>query len=422
MKPFEQLVTGVYFIQAPNQSKIKIGRSVDIKTRYKQLRTGFMDEGILLICIPTDDDVKLESVLHAQFDHLRANGEWFFMTKEIDDFILHCKFEYPNVIIYRDLNEIQSKLSYNSLEMLDLINTLKSVTKKYSIPIISGAIGILIAYYNYKLAVPSKEDKIEVILSFGLFLAYPILTISLLSQITKYESVRTFKFYTIFLVLILVSGVVSLFFKISHVFLIQIQIVIVSFSLPAIKNIAISVLVKQADEKNRLNVKELLPRAIISKDDLIKVIKQREFVNKRIKQRANILNITRQIFHTAAFFYINVYFLLFSESEWMPRLIIVTLTDITVALWLVVKFIEIKAISNKFIWIKTFKKWLLPFGFTIINSTLLFLKFIQLSFVFGGIIMASMIPSMLIMLFTAQRIKKDKFERDEIDKLLYELK
>ncbi len=50
---------GVYVIYAPNQDKIKIGRSSQILKRYSDLRTGFMDEGELILKIGGVSDVML---------------------------------------------------------------------------------------------------------------------------------------------------------------------------------------------------------------------------------------------------------------------------------------------------------------------------------------------------------------------------
>jgi len=72
-----------YFMRAEN-GLIKIGKSIDVKTRLSQLQT-LSPIGIRLIDTPLCTATEAE--LHHRFAHLRDHGEWFKPDKELLDFI-----------------------------------------------------------------------------------------------------------------------------------------------------------------------------------------------------------------------------------------------------------------------------------------------------------------------------------------------
>jgi hypothetical protein len=154
-----ELQRGVYFIYAPNQNKIKIGRSKNIPMRFLHLRTGFMDDGILLAGIITAKEVMLEKSLHTKFAHLRdRSGECFFITRELVDFIVALDHVYENVNTYNSLTEIQRRLTYSSLGMFRLVVGLKDVQNKLLTPLLFSIAGFLIAWYQYKFDMQHEQS------------------------------------------------------------------------------------------------------------------------------------------------------------------------------------------------------------------------------------------------------------------------
>lgn len=73
----------VYFLQC-NQF-IKIGRAIDPRSRISGIRTANPFQITVLGVMPGGE--KEEKSLHAQFQYLRHNGEWFFATSELLAFI-----------------------------------------------------------------------------------------------------------------------------------------------------------------------------------------------------------------------------------------------------------------------------------------------------------------------------------------------
>lgn len=75
----------VYFIEAVGLARVKIGYSDNPEKRLAQLSTGSPVE--LRIMRTVAGGQELEKQLHAKFDHLRIDGEWFHLTKELQVFI-----------------------------------------------------------------------------------------------------------------------------------------------------------------------------------------------------------------------------------------------------------------------------------------------------------------------------------------------
>lgn len=146
-------VRGVYFIYAPNQEKVKIGRSVKVRRRYNQLRTGFMDDGVLALYISTPNEVQVETELHQKFAHLRDNGEWFLLAKELKEAILNLgrgNSEY-DVKLKEGWKQIENSTEYSGSAMILLLAKLRT---KYSSKVVLGflvLVGIAIVKYRYRI-------------------------------------------------------------------------------------------------------------------------------------------------------------------------------------------------------------------------------------------------------------------------------
>jgi hypothetical protein len=65
----------IYFIKRPNDGRIKIGTSVRLVDRLKQLACEF-GEGLAVLAV-VDGHKDEERSLHRRFAHLRVVGEWF---------------------------------------------------------------------------------------------------------------------------------------------------------------------------------------------------------------------------------------------------------------------------------------------------------------------------------------------------------
>ena len=75
----------VYFALNPNDGLIKIGVSINPKSRIEALSKATASSLELIKAI--DGSYKLEKSLHEKFDKHRVRGEWFRFAKEIRDFI-----------------------------------------------------------------------------------------------------------------------------------------------------------------------------------------------------------------------------------------------------------------------------------------------------------------------------------------------
>lgn len=75
----------VYFIEAPANRLIKIGRSTDPHARLSRLR--LMSPVPLEIRGVLPGDAKLEAALHSHFEELKSHGEWFFAAARLSSFI-----------------------------------------------------------------------------------------------------------------------------------------------------------------------------------------------------------------------------------------------------------------------------------------------------------------------------------------------
>lgn len=81
----ESKSSNVYFIQSELGGPIKIGVSVDPKSRMAEIQR--MSPFKLRILKTIEGDYSAESALHKRFSHLRLHGEWFEPADELLNFI-----------------------------------------------------------------------------------------------------------------------------------------------------------------------------------------------------------------------------------------------------------------------------------------------------------------------------------------------
>lgn len=125
------IIKGVYFILAPNQQKVKIGRSRNIETRYRNLRTGFMDDGFLIMGIESDDEVKLEYELHRKFENDRIKNEWFFLSENLRSFLVNNESNYGTVKRYKDFVKLQNVKHYNNNDTYAVVKKIRESSVIY---------------------------------------------------------------------------------------------------------------------------------------------------------------------------------------------------------------------------------------------------------------------------------------------------
>ena len=75
----------IYFIQEGLDGQIKIGYSLDPKSRLKSLQTSNPRQLRLLLTLEGDEDY--ERKLHKQFDRHKLQGEWFQNHEDLLIFI-----------------------------------------------------------------------------------------------------------------------------------------------------------------------------------------------------------------------------------------------------------------------------------------------------------------------------------------------
>ncbi len=79
----------VYFVQGVDGGPVKIGSTISMSSRFRNLQNGSPVLLKVLLVVP-DDHYKLENALHRRFAKYRLHGEWFEdneeLTAYIDDF------------------------------------------------------------------------------------------------------------------------------------------------------------------------------------------------------------------------------------------------------------------------------------------------------------------------------------------------
>ena len=147
-------VRGVYFIIAPNQNKVKIGRSNDVKKRYSNLKTGFMDDGILSVIIVEENEKELESDIHSYFSRERMNLEWFFVSSRLREFLsdIILNSSIDTKIINHPENILKSG-NYSDKSIYSYLQGLRYSIIKFGGVFVLVLFGILVGYYQYTTSV-----------------------------------------------------------------------------------------------------------------------------------------------------------------------------------------------------------------------------------------------------------------------------
>ncbi len=351
------LSSGVYFIYAPNQNKIKIGRSVNMDARYRQLRTGFMDKGVLLLGILTENEVTLEHDLHNKFSHLRDTGEWFFLTKELKDFVVACKFKYENVIAYNSFNEINQYLNYKSLGMYKVIVFLKNAQNKILIPGALAAAGLTIALYNYGFESTHEGDQVLKYVSYLMLLIYSIYTPILARLIIAHTSVLTCILFFLIIVSTFAFECLNAFFSFDSFMVYLIRSAILSLYLVFSKNVSLAIFARLRDQRIQLNVSEEFG---IPKNKDFKLSDLAAFRNAAILGLKKINEFSRFILYSSAvatIIFLNIFLLTISDSPDSPRLSVLFLIDTGSLLWFTLHILMRKG----FLKIVKLKTYVIPF-------------------------------------------------------------
>ena len=97
----------IYFIRHGKNGAIKIGYSLNVSKRLKQLQTSHFETLELIGCV--FGDVVLEKKLHSKFDHLHLRGEWFRAGKDLLDFIAEHRDKRFLEIHYEDIYVLEKK-------------------------------------------------------------------------------------------------------------------------------------------------------------------------------------------------------------------------------------------------------------------------------------------------------------------------
>ena len=106
-----------YIVLNPSNKQIKIGKTTNIDQRLNTLRTANPDITLLLL-LPSKYITEAE--LHNKFSTYRNDREWFFYTKEIQEFV-----DKQNKIINKSVELSESYLKYIEIkeELQRLTNT-----------------------------------------------------------------------------------------------------------------------------------------------------------------------------------------------------------------------------------------------------------------------------------------------------------
>ena len=82
-----QKITFIYFFKATHLNRVKIGMSRNVHSRLVAMQSASPDQLELIKIIRTNDQYPNDWAVHALFPHLRLHGEWFELTKELQNFI-----------------------------------------------------------------------------------------------------------------------------------------------------------------------------------------------------------------------------------------------------------------------------------------------------------------------------------------------
>jgi hypothetical protein len=89
-------VERVYFIKDLVTGNIKIGKAINPAKRLKSLQTGNANK--LVIVTTQVGGEELENELHRRFATSHISGEWFYPTKELEDYISALKQSYIDAL------------------------------------------------------------------------------------------------------------------------------------------------------------------------------------------------------------------------------------------------------------------------------------------------------------------------------------
>ena len=76
----------VYFLYAPNNKAVKIGKTTNLKRRLKSFKTA-LPNAKLLGFMESQAPYELESDLHRKFAEYHVRGEWFFYQGKLKEYI-----------------------------------------------------------------------------------------------------------------------------------------------------------------------------------------------------------------------------------------------------------------------------------------------------------------------------------------------
>ncbi|MCA6372012.1 MAG: GIY-YIG nuclease family protein [Cytophagales bacterium] len=400
----DTLTQGVYFIYAPNQSKVKIGRSKNINTRFNQLRTGFMDEGILLIGILTKNEVQLESELHEKFLKLRANGEWFYLTNELKNFILTANLIYDNVTLFDGLSRLKQDLTFQNIGLLKYDDFIKKIQRKYILPTILIIAGFSLAYSNYKLGQTTTDSALQ-FSSYFILAFFPLYTPVLMKLILEYTDVKTHLQYSLILLLGFVFESFNLIFHFDTVainlFRILVSVSYLSFTRIVLIQIWINKRNELNDEKAKIEIKSLSGLELINRGNLL--------INRIKMYKRNTEHLIK-VMSILTYLTLSSVLIILEEYSWSYKLRILAILNAGVILWLILNFVS--KLKSRFK-LMTYTISGTMFLTMILSSTT------NLFFHIMTIYMGGFIPLLIYGIYTS--IKEKEYE-PRINEILLELK
>jgi hypothetical protein len=260
---------GVYFIIAPNQKKIKIGHSKDITRRHKNLKTGFMDRDIHFCSILVQDPDKLESKLHKEFKHLRAGGEWFYLTRELVEFLNNIKSIYPSAIYHVDPKVLNGIDVYSDVKTHHDIEKTKRIILGIVIPLLLFITGVILAYCFIELYRKRFESGSFPYWSLTFFIFLPYVTIVLPRSVKRYcTSGETLWYFSVLALNMILAAVYLTSFK-PGIWFTGLQVFALIFYIYYSRHLLLKIYVLRTEEMKRktigdqysLNRAQLLSRA-----------------------------------------------------------------------------------------------------------------------------------------------------------------
>lgn len=112
---------GVYFIRNKANNLLKIGRTQNLKTRFKNIESSFKFCGVEInlnieLFIECDFSLKLEKYLHEKYNNKRKIGEWFDIKniniKQIDKYIKECEDNITKINLETYKNQKKKNILY----------------------------------------------------------------------------------------------------------------------------------------------------------------------------------------------------------------------------------------------------------------------------------------------------------------------